>query len=208
MDPRLPASIPVDEVRDYHRINAELAALLDRGHARVRLDRVGGQRLLLAGLRGPWRAAVEVFGDAGPEFAAGLDAPGLSVVVHGAVADGVGRGLAGGAVAVLGAGGDGAGYGQIGGALVLVGVAGHRAGLAMQGGLLVLRNGAGRLCGERQAGGLIVVEAGPLGPDAGHARSGGRLVRPGEPMDDAERARVIAALAACPPPEGPPGGMG
>src|SRR5438067_56282 len=77
-----PVAVPevaVPEVRDYARINAELIALLDRGHRHVRLAGADGQRLLAHGLRGDWNELVEVQGHAGPELAADLDAPGLVV---------------------------------------------------------------------------------------------------------------------------------
>jgi glutamate synthase domain-containing protein 3 len=188
-----PAVVPVDEIRDYHRINAEITRLLNLGHVHLRLGGVGGQRLLLAGLSGPWEAAVEVVGAAGPELAADLDSPGLVVLAHGAAADGAGRGLRAGTLWVRGRAGDGLAYGQRGGVVAAVGPAGHRAGLAMQGGLLLLLGGAGRLAGERQAGGLVVARAG-LGPDAGHARRGGRLVGPGEPIEDEVASTLHGAL--------------
>ena len=64
------------------RVNAELARHLDEGARRVRLTGVEGQRLMAAGLAGPWDAVVELEGRAGPELAAAMDAPGLTVVCH------------------------------------------------------------------------------------------------------------------------------
>jgi glutamate synthase domain-containing protein 3 len=193
-----PAPVPVDEIRDYHRVNAEVARRLDRGATRVRLTGVEGQRLLLAGLRGAWRATVEIEGSAGPELAAGLETPGVLVVVNGAAADGAGRSLRSGTLLIRGSAGDGLGYRQAGGVIYALGRAGHRAGLAMEGGVLLLKGGAGRLAGERQSGGLIVA-AGELGPFAGHGRHGGRLLAPGEapgPPDEALLRGVDATLAA------------
>ncbi len=68
--------IAVPEIRDYHAINSELVHRLDLGHRTIRLAGVRGQRLLAAGLVGGWSAVIELEGDAGPELAAGLDAPG------------------------------------------------------------------------------------------------------------------------------------
>src|SRR3954447_22391544 len=109
-----PPSLAIPEIRDYQRINSELAVLLDQGHERVRLLGAEGQRLLVSGLSGPWKAVVEVEGRTGPELCAGLDAPGLSVVARGPTADGAGRGLRGGTLVILGSAEDAAGYGQSG----------------------------------------------------------------------------------------------
>jgi glutamate synthase domain-containing protein 3 len=189
MDPATPAVVPVNEIRDYHRINAEVAHALDRGAKLVRLTGVEGQRLLLAGLRGPWRATVEVSGDAGPELAAGLDAPGLLTIVRGSVADGAARSLVAGDILILGVAGDATSNRQAGGTVCCAGRAGNRSGLAMGGGLLLLRGGTGRLAGDRQEGGLIAVQ-GDLGPFEGRGRRGGRLVRPAEPCDAATTALI------------------
>jgi methylamine---glutamate N-methyltransferase subunit B len=189
-EPAGPAPVlPVPEIRDYQRINAQVAQLLDRGHPRVVLAGVEGQRLLLSGLVGPWRATVEVEGSAGPELAAALDAPGLRVVCRGAAADGAGRGLRAGSVLILGPAGDATGYAMAGGVLVAAGEAGPRAGLSQSGGVLVLAGPVGRLAGERQSGGLLVA-LGDLGPNAGHGRRGGRLARPPLDPDDTKSLRV------------------
>jgi glutamate synthase domain-containing protein 3 len=182
-------AVPVHEIRDYHLVNAEVVRLLDRGAPHLRLASVEGQRLLLAGLRGAWNATVEIQGDAGPELAAGLEAPGLTVVVRGSTADGAGRSLAAGSILIFGTTGDAVAYGQRGGLVCVLGPAGHRAGLGLEGGLLWLRGGAGRLAGHRQAGGLIVA-AGAVGPFAGHGRRGGSLATHGHPMTPEDAARV------------------
>jgi len=196
-----PPSLFIPEIRDYQRINADLANLLDQGHPRIRLEGAEGQRLLVAGLAGPWHAVVEVDGRTGPELAAGLDAPHLVVVARGATADGVGLGLRSGVVLVLGAAGDAAGYGQSGGVLVVDGPAGHRAGLAQSGGILALLGPAGRLAGDRQTGGHLFAPLGAFGPHAGRGRRGGRLVEgpTAGPLDpDAARAWREARAAAAP----------
>ncbi|HWE37665.1 MAG TPA: glutamate synthase [Isosphaeraceae bacterium] len=194
-----PATTPtvvVPEVREYTRINAEVARLLDLGATRVRLAGVEGQRLLLAGLAGPWSATVVVEGRAGPELAAGMDAPGLTVVCHGDALDGAGSNLKSGRLWVLGDAGDAVGYAQAGGAIVVAGAAGHRAGLNMNDGVLILSGAVGRLAGERQAGGRIFVKEGHAGPHLGHGRRGGRLVvltmpLPDDPADlDSHRAAL------------------
>lgn len=194
--PRAAAAVPVDEIRDYHRVNAELGRLLDLGHSLIRLERVAGQRLLLAGLVGPWEAAIEVHGPAGPELAAGMNAPGLVVVAHGDAADGAGRGLVAGMLWVRGVAGNLVGYEQRGGSVVVEGPARDRAGLRLSGGLLLLLSGAGRLAGERQAGGTIVVR-GPLGADPAHARRGGVIVLPGATIDPETAGLIGEALGPC-----------
>lgn len=173
----LPAPvIAIPDVREYPRINAEVAQRLDAGHPRVRLTGAEGQRLLLAGLAGPWQAVVEIEGQAGPELAAELNAPGLTVVCHGAAADGAGRGLRAGRLVILRHAGDAVGYTQAGGVIAVAGPAGHRAGLDMAGGTLLLLGPVGRLAGERQMGGRLFARSGQPGPHAGHGRRAGSLI--------------------------------
>ncbi|MEO6808019.1 MAG: glutamate synthase [Isosphaeraceae bacterium] len=168
--------VAVPEIRDYGRINAQVALLLDSGQSRIRLAGAEGQRLLLSGLNGPWRAVVEIEGRAGPELAASLDAPGLMVLCHGPAADGAGRGLRAGGLLITGDVGVAAGYAMTGGTLIVQGRAGPRAGLVMAGGVLVVGGNADRLMGERQCGGLIFALGPQNGPHAGHGRRGGRLI--------------------------------
>src|SRR5262249_46436603 len=92
---------------DYHAINKELVRHLDRGCRSIRLSGAGGQRLLVSGLVGPWSAVIAVDGDAGPELAAGLDAPAVTVVGRGSAADGGARGVGGRWRAGAGEGGPG-----------------------------------------------------------------------------------------------------
>jgi glutamate synthase domain-containing protein 3 len=164
----------VPEIRDYQRINIQLAQLLDAGHHRVRLVGVDGQRLLAAGLCGGWQAVISIEGTAGPELAAELDAPGVCVVCQQDTADGAGRGLRAGCLLVLGNADDALAYRQAGGSVLVVGGAGNRAGLEMVGGTLAVRGPVGRLAGDRQSGGRILLLGQPIGPHAGHGRSGGR----------------------------------
>jgi glutamate synthase domain-containing protein 3 len=182
------ATLPVNELRDYHLINRELKILLDRGATRVRLTGVEGQRLLLEGLAGPWSAIVTVEGWVGPEFAAGLDAAGLTVVVSGGAADGLGRSVRGGSIVVMGDAGAAAGYRLEGGRVVVAGASGPRAGLEQGGGQLILAGPTGALAGERQRGGLLVLLSPVVGPDAGRGRSGGAVLRAGDA--DADRGSV------------------
>jgi glutamate synthase domain-containing protein 3 len=169
--------IAVPEIRDYHAVNADVVRRLDAGHRLVRLAGVRGQRLLAAGLAGSWTAVVEVDGDAGPELAAGLDAPGLNVVCRGRADDGAASQLRAGTVLVLGEVGVAFGYAQVGGLAVARGAAGARAGLAQSGGDLVLLGAAGPLAGERQIGGRLFALADRIGPHAGRGRRGGRFIR-------------------------------
>lgn len=167
--------LPVPEVRDYARINAQVARWLDLGHRRIVLAGVSNQRLLLAGLRGPWNATIEVQGDAGPELARGMDAPGIVVTCRGNAADAAGSGLRDGTLRILGDAADCLGYCQRGGRLLAAQSAGHRAGLELSGGLLCILGNAGRLCGERQHGGRLIVLGPSVGPHAGFGRNGGLL---------------------------------
>src|SRR4051794_28195991 len=128
-DAALPVAVlSIPEIRDYERINAELVQRLDAGHARVRLEGAERQRFLAARLTGGWSAVVEVVGRAGPELAAEMDAPSLTVVCRGPAADGAARGLVAGRVVVLGDVDEAAGYAQQGGTILVARDAGARAG--------------------------------------------------------------------------------
>jgi glutamate synthase domain-containing protein 3 len=197
------STLSIPELRDYQRINAELVQRLDGGATRIRLLGAEGQRLLLAGLAGAWSALVEIEGDAGPELAASLDAPGLTVVAQGASADGAGSGLRSGRLILRGATGDALAMSQEGGTILAAAAAGHRAGLGQRGGLLVILGAVGRLAGERQAGGWLFAYRDRLGPHAGHGRSGGSFIRL-EPTADyglasAEAEILRSALQAAAP---------
>ena len=115
-------------------------------------------------------------GDAGPELAAELDAPNLTVVCRGSAADGAGSGLRAGRLLVGGEAGPAIGYFQRGGLIVAAGDAGPRAGLNQLDGDLVLLKKSGALTGERQSGGRLVVRQGQIGPHLGHGRRAGRLI--------------------------------
>jgi len=177
VSPDTPAAVvPIPEVREYPRINAEVVRLLDAGHTRIVLAGAGGHRLLLHGLTGPWVATLEVQGHAGPELAAELNAPGLTVVCRGPVGDGAARDLRAGRLLILGTAGDALAYSQRGGAVLVTGSSGHRAGLGLADGSLFLLGDVGRLACERQSGGRIWAVDGSLGPYARHGHRGGRLV--------------------------------
>lgn len=199
MAPRAAGQVPVEEVRDYRRVNAEIVRLLDAGHTRVQLTGVEGQRLLVSGLRGAWRAEVELLGRAGPELAADLDAPDL-IVRASAVADGAARGLRSGALVVSGPAGDGLAYELAGGTVVVAGAAGHRAGLRMTGGRLLLLGPVGRLLADRQSGGDVLAARAWVGPWSRHGATGGECwllddrPHPGSPAD----ALLALALSMLP----------
>jgi methylamine---glutamate N-methyltransferase subunit B len=201
-DAALDSIVAIPELRDYQRINAELVRRLDNGVSRVRLQGAEGQRLLLAGLAGEWSALVEIEGDAGPELAAGLSAPGLTVVARGTTADGAGARVRSGRLILRGATGDALGTGQEGGTILAAAAAGHRAGLGQRGGVLVMLGPVGRLAGERQAGGWLFAYGDQLGPHAGHGRDGGTLVRIERTADfglaggDAEVLRAVLQASA------------
>ncbi len=188
----------VPELRDYQQINAELVRRLNLGERHIRLEGVAGQRLLVWRISGAWQALIEIEGNTGPELAAELDAPGLTVVCRGSAADGAGRGLAAGRLVVGGAAGAAVGYFQRGGLIVALGDVGPRAGLAQCGGDLVLLGKVGALAGERQTGGRLVYKQGCTGPHAGHGRRAGRLIAlPAEQLLaadlDTDDSRLIAA---------------
>ncbi len=194
--PATGAVVPVPEIRDYRAINLEIIRLLNEGQPRIILAGAHGQRLLAAGIAGPWRAVVEVDGDAGPELAAGLDAPGLTIVCRGGVEDGGASGLLSGFVAVMGSCGTAFGYAQRGGLAVAVGSVGPRAGLCQMGGDLVLLSDAGPLAGERQSGGRLFASA-RLGDHPGRGHRGGRLVRmvaDGSAATDGNHSAWVSAL--------------
>lgn len=192
--------LSVPDIRDYDRINAELVQRLDEGCRYVRLAGAEGQRLLAARLKGTWNALVEVEGRAGPELAAELDAPGLTLICRGDAADGAGSRLRAGQVVVLGDAGVAVGYAQTGGVIVVTGSTGPRAGLNQRGGDLILLGAAGPLAAERQSGGRLVAFEGKLGAHAERGRRGGKVVRlasEGDPLsnvnvDDAVIVRKIA----------------
>jgi glutamate synthase domain-containing protein 3 len=193
-------TLAVPEIRDYDLINKELARLLEAGAARIVLAGAEGQRLLAAGLRGRWSSTIVIDGHAGPDLAAGLSAPGVTVVCRGDAADGAGSGLEAGRIVVEGGAADGLGYAQVGGTIVVKGPVGHRAGLMQAGGLLVLLGSVGRLAGERQRGGVLAAFADRLGPTSGRGQAGGRILRltSGQalPIDDLDR--LESALIALP----------
>ena len=193
--PSVPAELTVPELRDYRRINADLARLLDSGETLVRLTGVEGQRLLLHELSGTWDGVVELHGWAGPELAAEMEAPNLRVVCFGRAAEGAGRGLRAGALLITGAAGDAVAYAQRGGVIVVAGAAGARAGLNLAGGVLALLGPSGRLAGERQSGGRIFARSDALGPHAGRGRRGGTFSRilPANDENDSQETFDLAA---------------
>ncbi len=192
-------TLSVPEIRDFERINAEIAQRLDAGATRIVLAGVEGQRLLASRLRGGWTAIVEVDGIAGPELAAGMDAPGLTILARKDVADGAGSGLIAGRIVVRGTAGDSLGYAQRGGIILVLGGAGHRAGLLQSGGVLIVAGEVGRLSGDRQAGGCVLYASGRVGPHRGRGRRGGRMIAlplpPSATIEDQEA--VETALQAC-----------
>ena len=120
---------------------------------------------------------IEVDGDAGPELAAGLDAPGLTVIGRGGVADGAASRLRAGRVLILGDVGTAFGYAMAGGVAIAVGDAASRPGLRQTGGDLVLLGKTGPLAGEYQSGGRLFAFRDRIGPHAGRGRRAGRLIR-------------------------------
>ncbi len=165
--------ISVYELRDYHQINAELVRRLNRGDSHVRLEGSEGHRLLLSGLKGLWRATVEILGNAGPELCAGMDAPNITVVCRGSSADGAASGLLAGTLLLLGPSGTALGYCQRGGVVVAGQSVGPRAGLGMRGGDLIVLGSAGPLAGELQRGGRLFLPGSGVGSHCGWNAVGG-----------------------------------
>jgi methylamine---glutamate N-methyltransferase subunit B len=168
--------ILVPELRDYSQINAELVRRLNLGQTHVRLTGVAGQRLLAAGLVGPWHAKVDVEGGAGPELAAGMNAPNITLHCLGTAADGCGSGFLAGRLLVLRSVGVALGYFQRGGMIVAAGDVAARAGLCQQGGDLLLLGRTGPLAGERQSGGCLFLQESLTGPHAGRGARGGQRI--------------------------------
>jgi methylamine---glutamate N-methyltransferase subunit B len=168
--------LAVPEIRDYRAINGELVRHLDQGCRAIRLTGAGGQRLLASGLTGSWAGVIEVAGDAGPELAAEMDAPNLTLVCRGSVGDGGASRLIAGRVLIVGRAGVAFGYAQRGGLAMVAGTTGARAGLRQRGGDLILIGRAGPLCGESQSGGRLLTCA-ELGLHAGRGHRGGRFIR-------------------------------
>ncbi len=170
--------VPVPEIRDYLQVNRRLTQLLDAGVSRIRLAGVEKQRLLVSGLEGPWKATIEIEGSAGPELAAGLNAPDLTVIAEGSAADGLGAGMKAGTLVLTGDTSVAAGYAQIGGTIVVLGSVAERVGLEQVGGHLIVFGRTGPLVGERQRGGTLVL----LGPvdlhGLRHASRGGSVQSP------------------------------
>ncbi len=168
--------LSIPDIRDYQRINAELIQHLDAGHRVVRLVGAEGQRLLVSGLKGAWEAVVEIEGRAGPELAAGLNAPGLRVLCHGPAADGAGSGLIAGELQIESDAGPALGYAQKGGTILVRGSCGPRAGLNQSGGLLIVLGTVGPLAGERQSGGLFYARTRLPCLHASRGQTGGRFL--------------------------------
>ena len=177
MLPEPPAPpIVVPELRDYQQINAELVRRLNLGERHVRLEGVAGQRLLVSRIAGAWRALIEVDGNAGPELAAELDAPDLTVVCRGERRRWR-RPRPGGWTALH------RGRGRCGHRLFPAGRADRRGRRRRTEGRpgpawgrpCTSRQGW-RLAGERQAGGRLFFKQGRIGPHAGHGRRAGRLI--------------------------------
>jgi methylamine---glutamate N-methyltransferase subunit B len=201
------AIVAVPEIRDYDLINKELAQLLSDGARRIVLNGVDGQRLLASKLRGPWVATIEVDGHAGPELAAELDAPGLTISCRGSAADGAARSLQAGRVVIEGDAGESLGYALRGGLVLVRGATGHRAGLMQAGGIIVLAGKVGRLANERQTGGSFHAWRHLIGPYVSRGRRGGQVVLNGPdaelPLNDIDRLEAFLRAERNPlrPPE-------
>ncbi len=196
-DPDVILAVP--EIRDYEQINKELTRRLSEGARRVVLAGVEGQRLLASGLTGGWTAVIEVQGRAGPELAAGLNAPRLTIVCRGDTADGAGSRLTAGRLVIEGKTDDGLGYAQSGGTILVMGNAGHRAGLRQSGGILVVLGSVGRLAGELQSGGILATVGGRVGAHFGRGSRGGRRLSLGVDgtVAESDRALMGEAIEGC-----------
>lgn len=161
------------EIRDYHVINRLVAQALENGEHEIQLAGVDGQRLLLERLTGPWKARIEINGNAGPELAFAMNAPSVAVDCLGNAADGTGAHLNAGLLTIRGSTGAAAALCQHGGTIVVHGQTGPRAALRMNGGILVLMSSPATRTGEWQSGGTIYQ---PPQTQADTARHGGLVL--------------------------------
>jgi glutamate synthase domain-containing protein 3 len=149
------------EWRDSHAVTQQVGLALNKGYRQIFLTGARGDRLLLAGLSGPWEAEVRIDGDVGTEFARGLNASGLFVLVNGSSGAGVGYGLKAGTLVVAGKSGAMLGTHIEGGEIWALGFAGSRLAHCSKGGRIVVGNGIGPMAMDRRISGTLTIRAYP-----------------------------------------------
>jgi glutamate synthase domain-containing protein 3 len=149
------------EWRDSHAVTQQVGLALNRGYRQIFLTGARGDRLLLAGLSGPWEAGVRIDGDVGTEFARGLNASGLFVLVNGSSGAGAGYGLKAGTLVVAGKSGAMLGTHIEGGEIWALGFAGSRLAHCSKGGRIVVGNGIGPMAMDRRISGTLTIRAYP-----------------------------------------------
>lgn len=149
------------EWRDSHAVTQQVGLALNKGYRQIFLTGARGDRLLLAGLSGPWEAEVRIDGDVGTEFARGLSASGLFVLVNGSSGAGAGYGLKAGTLVVAGKSGAMLGTHIEGGEIWALGFAGSRLAHCSKGGRIVVGNGIGPMAMDRRISGTLTIRAYP-----------------------------------------------
>jgi glutamate synthase domain-containing protein 3 len=149
------------EWRDSHAVTQQVGLALNKGYRQISLTGARGDRLLLAGLSGPWEAEVRIDGDVGTEFARGLNATGLFVLVNGSSGAGAGYGLKAGTLVVAGKSGAMLGTHIEGGEIWALGFAGSRLAHCSKGGRIVVGNGIGPMAMDRRISGTLTIRAYP-----------------------------------------------
>ncbi len=199
----------------YRELNDMVRGFLDRGHKKIVIEGVNGQRYIGDGLQGD--ALIVVKGVPGNDLAVFMDGP--TVVVEDNAQDCVANTMNSGKVVVKGHAGDVLGYGMRGGKLFVRGNVGYRVGIHMKGfkeqiPVIIAGGTAGDFFGEYMAGGVLVL----LGIDSdkddlvgdylGTGMHGGVIYLRGEPqehqlgkevrvfsLDDEDRARLEGYLS-------------
>lgn len=149
------------EWRDSHAVTQQVGLALNKGYRQIFLTGARGDRLLLAGLSGPWEAEVRIDGDVGTEFARGLNSPSLFVLVNGSSGAGAGYGLKAGTLVVAEKSGSMLGTHIEGGEIWALGFAGSRLAHCSKGGRIVVGNGIGPMAMDRRISGTLTIRAYP-----------------------------------------------
>lgn len=147
--------IHLPEWRDSYAVTQQVAGALNKGIERIYLSGARGDRLLLAGLTGPWSAEIRIDGDLGTELAREVNAPSLFILANGNAGAGAGYGLKGGTLAISGSCGALLGSGIKGGEIWALAGTGTRLGHRASGGRLVISSGIDAMAMDRRTGGTI-----------------------------------------------------
>jgi formylmethanofuran dehydrogenase subunit C len=149
------------EWRDSHAVTQQVALALNHGHKKIVLSGARGDRLLLAGLTGPWAAEIRIDGDVGTELARGLDTPAIFVLVDGNAGAGAGYGLKSGTLVIAGRSGALLGSHIEGGEIWAIGDAGNRLAHCANGGRIIVGARIGPMAMDRRRAGTLTIRAFP-----------------------------------------------